>query len=289
MTDVSTKDDRSEQAKDQAGRSKKQVRKRGSRNSSNQQEITINKSQVDLVRLVRAEPKKADENPGRVVMSKVTKASQLVLSENCLSVTGHKGFRTACATHGVPGVGTYFCEVEMCSLGVSGHVRVGFCTRKAELQAPVGFDGYGYAFRDVDGSKIHQGRRETYGLSFKEGDVVGMLIHLPEGGRPIEARDRKVVRYKGALFYEEEPEPTPVSLPGSFIKFFVNGVDQGKAYVDILEGTYYPAISVFTLPEQREGATVTVNFGPSFVHGLPPEEHAVQPLCSLADPITISG
>jgi Set1/Ash2 histone methyltransferase complex subunit ASH2 len=125
MTDVSTKDDRSEQAKDQAGRSKKQVRKRGSRNASNQQEITINKSQVDLVRLVRAEPKKADENPGRVVMSKVTKASQLVLSENCLSVTGHKGFRTACATHGVPGVGTYFCEVEMCSLGVSGHVRVG--------------------------------------------------------------------------------------------------------------------------------------------------------------------
>ncbi|GAX74000.1 hypothetical protein CEUSTIGMA_g1450.t1 [Chlamydomonas eustigma] len=287
MTDISSKDDRAEQAKDLAGRSKKQVRKRGSRNASNQQELTINKSQVDLVRLIRAEPKKADENPGHIVMSKVSKASQLVLSEDCLSVTGHKGFRTACATHGVPGLGTYFCEVKMCSLGASGHVRVGFCTKKAELQAPVGFDGFGYAFRDVDGSRVHQGRREAYGTQFKEGDVVGMLIHLPEGGRPIEARERKVVRYKGSLFYEEEPEPTPVPLPGSFIKFFVNGVDQGQAYFDILEGTYYPAISIFTLPEQREGATVSVNFGPSFTYGLPPQETGVKPFSSLTDAISI--
>ena len=30
---------------------------------------------------------------------------------------------------------------------------------------------------------------------------------------------------------------------------------------DIHEGTYYPAVSLFTLPEQAEGATVTFNFG----------------------------
>ena len=30
---------------------------------------------------------------------------------------------------------------------------------------------------------------------------------------------------------------------------------------DIHEGTYYPAVSLFTLPEQSEGATVTFNFG----------------------------
>ncbi len=45
---------------------------------------------------------------------------------------------------------------------------------------------------------------------------------------------------------------------------------------DVHEGTYYPAVSLFTLPEQSEGATVTFNFGmhhtllyeiASFAHG----------------------
>lgn len=40
-----------------------------------------------------------------------------------------------------------------------------------------------------------------------------------------------------------------------------NGVWQGKAYEDIPEGTYYPALSLYTLPHQREGATLTANFG----------------------------
>ena len=30
---------------------------------------------------------------------------------------------------------------------------------------------------------------------------------------------------------------------------------------DIHEGTYYPAVSLFTLPQEAEGATVTCNFG----------------------------
>jgi hypothetical protein len=30
---------------------------------------------------------------------------------------------------------------------------------------------------------------------------------------------------------------------------------------DVKEGTYYPAASLYTLPEQTEGATVTFNFG----------------------------
>ena len=30
---------------------------------------------------------------------------------------------------------------------------------------------------------------------------------------------------------------------------------------DLMEGKYYPAISMFTLPHQKEGATMSVNFG----------------------------
>ena len=30
---------------------------------------------------------------------------------------------------------------------------------------------------------------------------------------------------------------------------------------EVLEGKYYPAASMFTLPQQKEGASVTLNFG----------------------------
>ena len=30
---------------------------------------------------------------------------------------------------------------------------------------------------------------------------------------------------------------------------------------DLVEGAYYPCASIYTLPEQTEGATVTFNFG----------------------------
>ena len=40
----------------------------------------------------------------------------------------------------------------------------------------------------------------------------------------------------------------------------------GCACRDINEGTYYPAASLYTLPEQSEGATVTFNFGAQPLH-----------------------
>ena len=84
-------------------------------------------------------------------------AAQLTLSEDRLSVTGTKGFRTARASHGAH-VGTWYFEVRVTRLGATGHARLGVVTRKAELQAPVGFDGFGYAYRDLEGSRVHQGR-----------------------------------------------------------------------------------------------------------------------------------
>lgn len=43
--------------------------------------------------------------------------------------------------------GAWYCEVKVAHLGETGHVRLGWCTRKAELQAPVGFDTHGYCYR----------------------------------------------------------------------------------------------------------------------------------------------
>ena len=73
------------------------------------------------------------------------------------------------ATHGVHR-GSYYFEVEILrsydseqsylqsikssKCAANGHVRVGWSTRQGDLQAPVGFDQYSYAYRDTDGNSI---------------------------------------------------------------------------------------------------------------------------------------
>ena len=55
------------------------------------------------------------------------------------------------ATHGVHR-GSYYWEVEVLKPeSDSAHLRIGWSTRQGELQAPVGFDQYSYAYRDIDG------------------------------------------------------------------------------------------------------------------------------------------
>ena len=56
--------------------------------------------------------------------------------------------------------------------------------------AQVGYNEHSYAYRDLEGSKVHRGLREPYGQAFAEGDVVGCLLHMPPGGRPLEVQSR---------------------------------------------------------------------------------------------------
>lgn len=88
-----------------------------------------------------------------------------------------------------------------------------------------------------------------------------------------------VVKYKGRLYVTEDEEPqAPHAVSGSFVAFSVNGESQGKAYVDILEGTYYPALSLFTHPHQGQPAAVAVNFGDQpFAYAPPHDEGWPQP------------
>lgn len=273
----------------------KKGKKRGKGSAA---EAEIDLAPEDVARLVplpRSQPGGAALGWQPLQLSRTDKAPQLNLAAVpppgappddaplLLSVTGSKGFRTARASHGVH-VGTWYCEVTVAHMGASGHCRLGFATRKAELQAPVGYDTFGYSYRDVDGSRVHAALRETYGQGYAEGDVIGMLIHLPAGGRPMEANAQEVVRYKGSLWAVAAPEPQPAPLPGSLVAFSRNGVPQGTAFTDLLEGTYYPAASLYTLPEQREGATVTFNFGPHFAHQPPAVDGAgpARPMCEAA-------
>lgn len=62
------------------------------------------------------------------------------------------------------------------------HVRIGIARKEAALEAPVGYDGYGYGLRDIDGQLMFTSRRKkqcVYEDGFKTGDVIGLLVELP--------------------------------------------------------------------------------------------------------------
>ncbi|EIE21563.1 hypothetical protein COCSUDRAFT_48164 [Coccomyxa subellipsoidea C-169] len=230
-----------------------------------------------------------EEDGKPVQLSKLEKAQQAVLSEDGMSVTCHKGYRMARATRGAY-VGTWYFEIRVTHLGSTGHCRLGWSTKKGELQAPVGYDEHSMAYRDLEGSKVHKALREDYGAPFAEGDVIGCFLHMPEGGRPVESSKEDVWRLKNRLVIAEHPEQEAKRLAGSLVGFTKNGEFQGAAYRDIFEGTYYPAASLYTLPEQTEGATVTFNFGPDFafpapeVEGCPPARPASDLSVRTTDP-----
>ncbi|KAL9248356.1 hypothetical protein vseg_021687 [Gypsophila vaccaria] len=210
-------------------------------------------------------PDKNDDSPhAKILLSKVYKAEKVELSEDRLSAGSCKGYRMVRATRGVT-EGAWFFEIRVVHLGETGHTRLGWSTERGDLQAPVGYDGNSFGFRDVDGSKVHKALREKYGdEGYKEGDVIGFYISLPEGDS-FAPKGPHLVMYKGQKYVcgSGSKEDLPKAVPGSEISFFKNGVCQGVAFKDLLGGRYYPAASMYTLPNQPN-CVVKFNFGPDF-------------------------
>ena len=124
----------------------------------------------------------------------------------------------------------------------------------------VGYDKFSYSYCDKDGFRSHQSLREAYGETFQEGDVVGVLIHLPDDGSPVQRAEK--VKWKGQTWLLPPAKKVEaVPLPGSFLAFSRNGVAQGTAFEDLLKGVYFPAGSLFTLPDQERPAQIKFNFG----------------------------
>ncbi|KAJ1379958.1 SPRY domain [Sesbania bispinosa] len=210
-------------------------------------------------------PDKSDDTPEmKICLSKVYKAEKVELSEDRMSAGSTKGYRMVRATRGVV-EGAWYFEIKVVKLGETGHTRLGWSNEKGDLQAPVGYDGNSFGYRDIDGSKIHKALREKYGEEgYKEGDVIGFYINLPEGEK-YAPKTPHLVWYKGQRYVcaPDAKEDPPSEVPGSEISFFKNGVCQGVAFKDLHGGRYYPAASMYTLPNEPN-CTVKFNFGPDF-------------------------
>ncbi|CAD6258345.1 unnamed protein product [Miscanthus lutarioriparius] len=165
------------------------------------------------------------------------------------------------ATHGVT-AGTWYFEVKIVYLGPTGHTRLGWATNRADIETPVGYDAYGFGYRDVDGAKVTKAWRDKYAdEGYGEGDVLGFYISLPNG-KQYEPKQPN----KGMPLHVQVPkkaQKTPDPVPGSEICYFKNGVCQGSAFKDIPGGRYHPAASMYTEPGEPD-CIIKFNFGPNF-------------------------
>lgn len=58
--------------------------------------------------------------------------------------------------------------------------RLGWGQDYANLQAPLGYDKFGYSWRSKKGTKFHESGGKCYSTGYGEGDTLGFLIMLPE-------------------------------------------------------------------------------------------------------------
>lgn len=233
-----------------------------------------------------------------VTLSPNDRAYQMKLSDDRLSVTGFEGYCVARATHSVSH-GTWYYEVYFTSQPPESHIRIGWSQALAPVQACVGYNHFSYAWRSNKGTVFHQAKGKHYmETSFKEGDVLGLLISLPlcPGDKeykfseisklppsssylPPSHKDLPLINFKHNYFYEERDEVQAAlkslkPAPGSYIEFFLNGKSCGVAFRDIFAGFYFPAVSIY------QGATVRCNFGPNFKFPPPPK---ALPMCARVE------
>ncbi|KAL6527808.1 hypothetical protein OROMI_029619 [Orobanche minor] len=247
-------------------RKAKKKTKHPSNNNHNSTNATSGgaEDKVLIIPIPRFPDKNDDSADLKICLSKAYKAEKVDLSDDRLTAGSTKGYRMVRATRGVS-EGAWYFEIKVVHLGESGHTRLGWSTDKGDLQAPVGYDGNSFGYRDIDGSKVHRALREKYGEEgYKEDDVIGFYINLPDGGA-YAPKPPRLVWYKGQRYIcaSDPKEDPPKIVPGSEISFFRNGLCQGVAFTDLFGGRYYPAASMYTLPDQPN-CVVKFNFGPDF-------------------------
>ena len=153
------------------------------------------------------------------------RAPQLKLAgDDRMCVTGEKGYSMLRATHGVSRGAWYFEATVRERPGVAA-LRMGWAQPLANLQAPCGYDKFGYSWRSHKGTVFHDSVGKTYSRlvateesgGYGAGDVLGFYIYLPlenndtkkeEGEEramlPESCKEMTLVKFKNHLYYEEK-------------------------------------------------------------------------------------
>lgn len=201
----------------------------------------------------------SDLPPFNVSLSYFDRSSGTFISGDHKSITTDRGWLSARTDIPIQEGKVYF-EFNIIKADEQSHVRIGLGRREASIEAPIGFDAYGYGLRDKTGQKLHLSRPANFMKEgFKSGDVIGILVELPKTEFQDIVRDQIAIRYRNRLYFERfDYTPTekmehllnpvtvfgekaipdlnpfkPDSLPGSSIKVYKNGEFFGTAFEDL--------------------------------------------------------
>jgi Set1/Ash2 histone methyltransferase complex subunit ASH2 len=180
--------------------------------------------------------------PESVLLALHDRAPQINVHDDRLTLTGHKFYCTIRANHSVAR-GNWYFETKILDMPEGAATRIGWSQRNANLQAPLGFDKFGYSCRSKKGTKFHEGIGKHYSDGYGQvGDIIGCAISLPEirgyDYLPACYKDKPLVKFKSHLYFEEKDRLTEAlkslkTLPRSKITFFKNGVSLGTAFTDL--------------------------------------------------------
>ena len=105
-------------------------------------------------------------------------APQLKVAPDGLTVTGDKGYSIVRGTHSLS-YGRWYYEFKVLECPGNAAIRAGCGTVLSVLQAPLGYDRFGYSWRSRKGTIFHDSRGQRYSDGYGIGDVIGCYIEIP--------------------------------------------------------------------------------------------------------------
>jgi hypothetical protein len=156
-----------------------------------------------------------------------------------------KGYCSAKASHGVE-FGCWYFEVEV----LRGAVRVGWGQTLAEVQAPIGYDEFGYGYSNRHAALFHCCKSVRTGDAAREGCVIGCLIRLPQDIAHVkllteEEKTRTVEAQFPPLHFNLNYRIRQDALSQAQVLFYVDGVEVSRHFTQIYRAKYFPMVSLF--------------------------------------------
>lgn len=152
-----------------------------------------------------------------------------------------KGYCSSKASHGVES-GTWYFEVEI----MKGSIRVGWSQALAEIQAPVGYDEYGYGISNKQSKIFHCSRGYPVDCDLGRIERIGCLLTISSDLELNEVAKEKIEKKYPPLNFLTTYNVKQEILNRGEIKFFADGKEIGNStFENIYRAKYFPTVSIF--------------------------------------------
>lgn len=151
-----------------------------------------------------------------------------------------KGYCSSKASHGVES-GSWYFEVEI----IKGSVRVGWSQALAEIQAPVGYDEYGYAISNKQSKIFHCSRGYSVDMASQVGRIGCLLKISDDMELDTEIARQQIEKKYPPLNFLTTYNVKQEILKSGEIKFYADGKELSWKFENIYRAKYFPTVSIF--------------------------------------------